>query len=432
MITLKNLIYSIIIPIVIASCALRAQEKQDNIDPFTFNAQLRMRPEADNRDLSSRTRINTYTAMRTRLSITASPLKNASAMIQFQDSRIFGQEKSPTDDSKNVDLHQAYIELKQFLWNKLDIRAGRTEIAYDNERLIGSSNWNQVGRAFDGIRATIRLNDRMHLDGFGFQVEEKSVPPNAADSASLSKSVPDQDDRWLTGLYFKYTPTEMNNLSVYIMSDRDGTKKTTTTGSQKDSLSRVTTGFYGKYSYNGFIFISETAYQFGSVTGNHIRAYMVTASLAYLFKERPLNPEITIGGDILSGDNKTSDSYARVFNTLYASNHKNYGYMDYFLDIPKHTKNLGLRDAFLKIKINPLKTLKVELAYHNFSSQKKHLGYNSRFFGHETDLMMQYRFNKHFQWEQGASVFIPGKLMKQYIGGRDTGYWLYGSALFTI
>ncbi|MCI0474134.1 MAG: alginate export family protein, partial [Ignavibacteria bacterium] len=249
---------------------------------------------------------------------------------------------------------------------------------------------------------------------------------------SLSKSVPDKDDRWLTGLYLKYAPSEMSNLSVYIISDRDGTKKTASAGSKKDSLSRVTTGIYGKYNHNDLTLLSEAAYQFGSITGNRIRAYMITASVSYLFKLSALNPEMLLGADILSGDNKTNDANTRAFNTLYASNHKNYGYMDYFLDIPKHTKNLGLQDAFVKIKINPVKALKIELAYHHFTSQKKHLSYNSRFFGHETDLTMQYRFNKYFQWEQGASVFIPGTLMKRYIGGRDTGYWLYGSALFTM
>ena len=43
-----------------------------------------------------------------------------------------------------------------------------------------------------------------------------------------------------------------------------------------------------------------------------------------------------------------TDKKYNVFNTLYATNHKYYGFMDYFIDIPRHTYGLGLIDIHAK------------------------------------------------------------------------------------
>jgi hypothetical protein len=74
------------------------------------------------------------------------------------------------------------------------------------------------------------------------------------------------------------------------------------------------------------------------------------------------------GFDRLSGRNPDdSDSYT-VFNTLYGTNHKYYGYMDYFTNIPLHTSGLGLQDIIAQISIAPSKSFWLGVDVHLFST----------------------------------------------------------------
>lgn len=57
---------------------------------------------------------------------------------------------------------------------------------------------------------------------------------------------------------------------------------------------------------------------------------------------------MTLWYDHLSGDDDPSDGTVRVFDTLFATNHKFYGLADYFLNIPVQTVGRGLQDLALK------------------------------------------------------------------------------------
>ena len=68
----------------------------------------------------------------------------------------------------------------------------------------------------------------------------------------------------------------------------------------------------------------------------------------------------------LSGEDDPGDGKHKVFDTLYATNHKFYCYMDYFLNIPVHTLGSGLSDIHVKVAIKPSPDASLRLAYHTF------------------------------------------------------------------
>ena len=89
------------------------------------------------------------------------------------------------------------------------------------------------------------------------------------------------------------------------------------------------------------------------------------------------SPGVSVGVEYLSGDDDPTDGTYKVFDTLYATNHKFYGFMDYFLNIPVHTFGLGLRDVHARspssrtatlafvwpiIPFPPTKTLRLQAA----------------------------------------------------------------------
>jgi len=103
--------------------------------------------------------------------------------------------------------------------------------------------------------------------------------------------------------------------------------------------------------------------------------------------------KLTLWGDWLSGDDDTSDGDVKVFNTLFATNHKFYGFADLFLNIPAHTNGQGLIDIAAKLSLTPRKGLGLGVDLHSFRlAEKRALG--SARLGEELDVTVSYKYSK--------------------------------------
>ncbi|HBQ58502.1 MAG TPA: hypothetical protein DD671_02460, partial [Balneolaceae bacterium] len=82
-----------------------------------------------------------------------------------------------------------------------------------------------------------------------------------------------------------------------------------------------------------------------------------------------VNPLTFSGGiDYLSGGEAGgSNPSGNTFNTLYATNHKFYGHMDYFLNIPAETQNGGLQDMYMSVNYTASEIVSLNVVYHHFS-----------------------------------------------------------------
>ncbi|MEK7253905.1 MAG: hypothetical protein AAB316_04115, partial [Bacteroidota bacterium] len=96
-----------------------------------------------------------------------------------------------------------------------------------------------------------------------------------------------------------------------------------------------------------------------------ITAYFASACLDWAINAKF---NAALGYDYISGNapHSTPAGENHAFNTLYGTNHKFYGYMDYFLDVPKDTKGGGLQDAFLKLKFKASSRTHLALDAHYF------------------------------------------------------------------
>jgi len=109
--------------------------------------------------------------------------------------------------------------------------------------------------------------------------------------------------------------------------------------------------------------------------------------------------------DYLSGDANHSDNQDGAFDTLFATNHKFYGYMDRFLNVPAATNNGGLVDIAIKNKGN-LGPGALEVAVHQFLLAQRDSAGNSGQIGFETDLAYALPLREHIKLLAGASGFI--------------------------
>ncbi len=399
---------SVIIALILITGVIDAQQT------IKFSAQIRPRLELDNKSFQTNIPFNNYTYLRTRLGAMFISSTEMSGFIQIQDARIFGNETSTTADMKNVDLHQAYFKIDNFFKLPMDLKVGRMELLYSNERVIGNSNWGNTGRSFDGAVLSIK-GDKFKADIFSVKENERL---NAGDSL----------DQSMCGVFADLLVAQNYKIEPFIIWQR---------AVPSYLLNRFTIGTYIKGDISAFTHETEFIYQFGDITASsrkqNIAAYMFAFNASYTFDE-PSKPLIGAGIDYISGDKNSADNDYNVFNTVFGTGHKFFGSMDYFTDMPAHTYGLGIMDLIAKVALTPIENLRATLVGHIFTANadyKLKNGSNSTNFGSEIDLQLNYKYNDNISLEGGASLFSPGDIFKEKKGS-DTATWFYLMAVVNL
>ncbi len=421
---MKTVFYSFIIAILTITASFAQKDLGDGWKIF---GQIRLRSELDGRDFSNSTHPYTFASSRIRFGVQKSFEGKVILYIQAQDSRVFGSEPGTLKSSANLDLHQGYVMLNGlFGWNWL-IQAGRFEVVYGTERFFGAVGWNYVGRSFDGIRFVLapKVWD-LHL--FGLTVRE-SV--NYIGNANPGIYPYPQEPTPSHSIYGFWKITRFNkNQKLDVFGYYDVNREKVIGDTSKLSVGTVGGSYWG--TFGRFSTIVEAGYQFGSKEGKDLSAYLVSASAYY----KTGITKLGLAADILSGTNPDDQSTKmNTFNPAYATNHKFYGFMDYFIGIPKNTLNLGLNDFYAILFVQP-KDSKWEFGanLHHFMSNKsanvflveEQNSVETSTFGQELDLTVKYAFVKGTTIVWGNSFFFQGDLMKaMYFPGEDVAYWTY-------
>lgn len=380
-----------------------------------IHAEIRHRLEIDAREKFDPDRSTTeFHLLRSRLAVGAKLPKNVSVFLQGQDSRTWGEETSTMDGSSpRGDMHQGYILAEDFLTPGAWLQLGRTEMVYGNERLIGAVGWSNTGRSFDGVVLGYK-GASYSVDLFETKIAE------GVGSASRGK------DYDFFGAWATTSALAGHTIDVFALYDRDA--DTLATGEER--LKRLTVGGRLTGAQGALAYEAEAASQSGDQGASSVSAAMFAANVSYELPHSA-KPRVGIGVDWLSGDDDATDDEVKVFNTLFATNHGFYGYMDFFLDIPRDTQGLGLVDVMFKLSGQPADWLKARLHVHSFRAAEDLKvtgsgGSEETFssFGTEVDLVGDVTCTDNVGVQAGASVFAPGDIFKR-TRGEDKAYWAY-------
>ncbi len=371
------------------------------------SAQLRDRFEThDERDLDPETR-SEYITQRARLGVGVKFFERFSVYVELQDVRRWGSETSTLMDysADGLDAHQAWGQVR--LVAGLHLKIGRQEITFDDHRIIGNVNWTMQARAFDAARLFYK-HKAFYAETFFARVAEKQ------DGTGTTEA-----DRSLVGAYFKLTKLKIFKPSVLYVAELDWDNKVT--------RNRHTIGTRLLGGIKGFTYSLAFYYQAGTQGSTKFSSYLFANRLGYRLKVRT-RPGVELWADLLSGDRDQTDSVNRSFDTLYATNHKFYGFMDFFLNIPVHTGGRGLQDFGGRLHISPINKLWFAIDYHLFRLMVPDPS-GDQGLGHEVDLTLRYKLLKWVSLQAGYGVMVPLQGLQSLKGGNDhTEHWFYAQS----
>ncbi len=331
---------------------------------------------------------------RARLGVEARLFSWITARVDLQDVRVWGSETSTLGDTSadGFDLHQAWVEARCRcgVW----ARVGRQEVAWDNQRLMGAVDWSDQGRSLDGVRLGWRGGPQVEAELLYAAVMEGDAFIGGAAAAADA-------DIHLLGLRARFSGFETLRPSLVAIYDQQ----------EAAGQDRLTAGLYlDGAALDGLSYSAELYYQGGeqdAADGTRtLSAFLAAARASYALPLR-FTPTLVGWFEWLSGDEDAADGTVRTFDTLYATNHKFYGLMDFFLNLPVDTRGLGLWDAGGRVQISPTRRTLLLLDLHHFELAAEDPRYGTSTIGNELDLLVSYKVNRYLSLETVLGLFVP-------------------------
>lgn len=255
---------------------------------------------------------------RARLSVRASAKRRVGVLLELQDVRAWGIEPNTATLTPNTGLHQGFVDLKATQW--LDVRVGRQELSYGEDRLIGSLDWSMTGRTFDGVFLRVTATPNFTIDGFGMMLKPPAwVSQDGGGRFHNSGS-------YFTGLYARARFGKLG-FDVYGLGLLED-PSTAATGLQRDA-NRLTLGARLFGAFGGLQLVGEGAWQTGQVKLDSVSAGAFAAKATYTLNQVFGAPYVMVEFSGASGDGDGTDGVEHTFNQLFPTGHTHLGYMDY-------------------------------------------------------------------------------------------------------
>lgn len=337
--------------------------------------------------------------------------------IALQDIRIWGS----TDQIYKSDpsLQNVYEAWARYAFDeRYAFKVGRQAMNYDNARFMGNLDWAQQGRSHDALLFTKQDADRncqLHL-AFAFNQPYGFEPANLSGTDYLGIN---NYKTMLMGWWNK----KFENGGMSILFHNDGRQ----VQSDTSMAYRQTYGLLGNYNLGGIKLDGELYYQGGKNPADlSVNGLLFTLHGTLKTDVTP----ITLGFEYLSGTARGEED-DNSFNPLYGTNHKFYGFMDYFYVGNYHGqagegRTSGLLDIHLKTKFTLGQKSSLGANLHYFASPVKiyeGVGTSGDTYGStlgtEIDLVYTLVLTKDVKFSMGYSQMFATETMEAIKGGGD-------------
>jgi hypothetical protein len=378
--------------------------------PKTVEAgiEIRWRNEfRDNADFKSPDDFDHFLGQRLRVHLRVRAHPQLSFFVEGQDVWLFGAASDKIIHDLATNLHQAYLDWTPWGDEHWGLRAGRQELIYGKERLVGAFNWDNVGRSFDAARLRYK-QETWSSDFFWGRVVD--VRRRGAQHRGGHQD--------LYGVYVTRAPRgSPGRTEFYGLLLHDGLRTGGELGLAPETTEVVTLGLRRAWTPpTGLRYEVENAWQLGERGPDRHRAVALVASGGYAWPGR-WKPTLALEYAFATGDNDPTDGHSNEFNNLFPTNHLHYGYADL----------VGLRnlhDFRLTATTELHPKVRLQADYHRFLLAAKRgpwksaggsvlgfdpTGQSGQDLGQEVDLTARLPVHKHLNFLAGYSFFLPGR-----------------------
>ena len=341
--------------------------------------------------------------------------ENIITKISFQDVRMWGQNPQKVH-IPSLDIHEAWAEL--LFSDELSLKVGRQEVRYDNQRFFAINDWIPQAQKHDVALLKYETPElKLHF-ATAFNQDWSAYGRNFGTTYLVNNY------KYMNFLWFNTDVANDGNLSLMAIADgfehdRPGTNPLYVRG---------TWSAYYTQKVGNIDLMLNPAFQHGrNPVGTPVAAYYFSAEAS----AQPSEPlRSTLGFEILSGNDPDDPDTYRAFDPTHGAGHSNHGFMDYFTNIPVHTRGAGLVNPFIKnrYRMNTRTNLHADLHLFFIQNDFIHAGEEiSKYLGTEVDLMINYGFNDFTRIIGGFSMMFGSESMEIIKSGSkdEPAYFLY-------
>jgi hypothetical protein len=365
----------------------------------------------ENTDFTSAQDRRDFVVTRLRPSLTFLPHEQLEILFQPQFTGAWGESSSTlvnsgaagaSSGSLNdpvLGLHQAYLRYAPIDW--FAMTAGRQELIYGDQLVIGNVDWNNTGRAFDALKLRFSANHGS-LDVIASILNDTEASHSRGTAASAG-------DAYLFGLYSSYDFGDyLKNLDFYALYRFDDT-------ADPRPHNYVTTGARLKAEPSAFDYRIEANFQYGEQANADRKDYQADLEAGYTFEE---SKKFRIGLEAFIA--------SLNYNQLFPTAHKWIGFVDLF-------GRRNILGGVVHLSMKPGDRWVLKLDAHTFFRNKKSAGLfalngttaigaagtsNARLAGEEIDLTAIYKPLEYLTFQGGVSAFIPMGFIKTNAGSK--------------
>jgi hypothetical protein len=272
------------------------------------------------------------------------------AAVQAQDARVEGRNGAITGAPfrDQFDVRLAHVDVGNFENSRFAVRAGRQELVFGDQRLVGHVSWLNTARSFDAVRSVFR-HKKLRLDGFAasvVQIQMDDVNRSGADNYfygadALLAILP------LGGILEAYEFVRTTG-NLRTEAGAPGHLRSSTTGV------RAVGKMSSRIDYN-----VEGAIQRGSLGADSISAWAGHALIGRTIPIASSTYRVFGEYNFASGDETPNDGVRGTFDQLYPTPHDKYGLADQVGWKNIHHVRTG-------VEVRPHATLMLAGSYHSF------------------------------------------------------------------
>ncbi len=210
---------------------------------------------------------------------------------------------SPQVDRDDLGVMQAFADLRFNIPFPVQLRLGRQEFLFGQDRILGLRDGPTVRQTFDGARLTVETKE---ITGDVFLVQPVSYAPGIFDN-SLRKKEYVLSSYWSAPLY----KSNILDLYYFDVQSRNSTYANDTAHENRHSLGIRFSNGSGPFTYD-----AEFTWQFGHFGHQDIRAWHLTANFAYRWQEFAGRPKLSVREAVYSGDRTEDDEMMNTFRPV--------------------------------------------------------------------------------------------------------------------